>query len=57
MVGTEVVILVLAETAHNRRVLPELLEALGPEFATPGRQILRALREGRPVPSSGVILL
>jgi transcriptional regulator with XRE-family HTH domain len=55
--GTGVIVLVLAETAHNRRVLPELLEALGPEFATSPRVVLRALREGRAIPGSGVILL
>jgi transcriptional regulator with XRE-family HTH domain len=54
---TDVVVLVLAQTAHNRRVLPELLEALGPEFATSPRAVLKALREGRPIPGSAVILL
>jgi hypothetical protein len=55
--GANHVLLVLSASAHNRRVLPELLQALGPEFATPARRILNALREGRPVPGSGVILL
>ena len=55
--GVDHILLVLSASAHNRRMLSELLEALGPEFATPARLILRALREGRPVPGSGVILL
>jgi transcriptional regulator with XRE-family HTH domain len=55
--GTDAVVLVLAHTAHNRRVLPELLEALGPEFATSPRAVLKTLREGRPIPGSAVILL
>ena len=55
--GTDAVVLVLADTTHNRRVLPELLEALGPEFATSPRAVLKALREGRPIPGSAVILL
>jgi transcriptional regulator with XRE-family HTH domain len=55
--GVDHVLLVLSASAHNRRMLPKLLEALGREFATRPRLILRALREGRPVPGSGVILL
>lgn len=55
--GTTAVLMVLAATAHNRRMLPQLLEALGREFATSPRVLLRALREGRPLPGSGVILL
>lgn len=55
--GTDVVVLVLAESTHNRRVLPELLEALGPEFATSPRAVLKAMREGKPIPGSAVILL
>ena len=55
--GVDRIVLVLSASAHNRLVLPELLGALGPAFATPARQILRALREGRPVPGSAVILL
>lgn len=31
--GADAILLVLSASAHNRRVLPELLEALGPEFA------------------------
>jgi transcriptional regulator with XRE-family HTH domain len=55
--GVEHILLVLSASAHNRRVLPELLEALGPEFATSPRAVLKALREGRPIPGSAVILL
>jgi transcriptional regulator with XRE-family HTH domain len=55
--GTDAVVLVLADTTHNRRVLPELLEALGPEFATSPRAVLKTLREGRPIPGSAVILV
>ena len=55
--GTGAILVVLAESALNRRLLPQLLEALGPDFATPPRTIFRALREGRPLPGSGVILL
>jgi len=55
--GTDHVLLVLSASAHNRRVLPELLEALGPEFETSARAVLKSLREGRPIPGSAVILL
>jgi hypothetical protein len=55
--GTTLVLLVLVESVHNRRVLPELLRALGPEFATSPRAVLNALRAGRPIPGSAVILL
>jgi hypothetical protein len=55
--GADQVLLVLAESAVNRRLLHDLLEALGSRFATPPRAILRALREGKPLPGSGVILI
>jgi hypothetical protein len=55
--GADVVVLVLADTRVNRSLLAELLTALGPEFATPPRQILRALRAGQPLPGSGVVLV
>jgi transcriptional regulator with XRE-family HTH domain len=55
--GADHILLVLSASAHNRRVLPELLEALGTEFATSPRAVLKALREGRPIPGSAVILL
>jgi len=55
--GMDEVVLLLAGTRGNRALLPQLLEALGPRFQTSRRQILSALREGRPIPGSGVILL
>lgn len=55
--GANVVVLLLADTRANRALLPELIEALGPAYATPPRQILRALRAGQPLPGSGVVLL
>lgn len=55
--GADHVLLVLSASAHNRRVLPELLEALGTEFVTSPRAVLKALREGKPIPGSAVILL
>jgi len=55
--GVDEVVLVLAESAVNRRLLPELLEALGPRFATPPRSLLKALRAGQPLPGSGVVFV
>jgi hypothetical protein len=55
--GMDEVVLLLANTRRNRHMLPQLLEALGETFKTPAREILRALREGRPLPGSGVVLL
>lgn len=55
--GADVVLLVLADTRANRALLTELLDALGPDYATPPRQLLRALRAGQPLPGSGVVLV
>jgi hypothetical protein len=55
--GADVLVLVLADTKTNRELLPQLLEALGGDFATSPRAILKALRAGQPVPGSGVVLI
>jgi transcriptional regulator with XRE-family HTH domain len=55
--GADAILLVLADTAHNRRIYGELRDALGPAFATPPDAIVSALRAGRAVPGSGVILI
>jgi hypothetical protein len=55
--GANAIVIVLAESAHNRRLLPQLLEALGPRYATPPRRMLKALRDGAPLPGSGVVLV
>jgi transcriptional regulator with XRE-family HTH domain len=52
-----VVILLLADTAHNRRVLSAHREALRPQFPLDGGAILRALRAGRIPSASGILLL
>jgi transcriptional regulator with XRE-family HTH domain len=53
----DAILLVLADTTHNRSVVDELRSALGPAYATSPRALLGALREGRPLPGSGVILV
>jgi len=55
--GADVIVIVLSESAHNRHVLSQLLEALGPRYSTPPRSVLRALREGRPLAGGGVVLV
>jgi transcriptional regulator with XRE-family HTH domain len=55
--GVDHLLLVLSDSAHNRHLLPQLMEALGPGFATPPRSLLRALRTGQALPGSGVILI
>jgi transcriptional regulator with XRE-family HTH domain len=55
--GADEILLVLAATKTNRMLMSELVTALGPNFATPSRVILRALRNGERLPGSGVILL
>ena len=52
-----VVILVVNRTAHNRRVLAAHREALREQFPLDGAAILRALRNGRVPPASGILML
>lgn len=51
------ILIVLADTAHNRRVADELRAALGPGWATSPRRLMKALREGERLSGSGVILV
>jgi hypothetical protein len=55
--GAGVVIHVVNQTAHNRRVLAEHREALRAQFPLDGAAIVRALRQGRVPPASGIILV
>lgn len=55
--GVDHILIVLSDSATNRRLAEELRQALGPAYATPPRAILAALRAGRPLPGSGVILI
>jgi transcriptional regulator with XRE-family HTH domain len=52
-----VVILVVARSAHNRRVLGEHREALRAQFPLDGAAIARALRQGRVPAASGIIVV
>ena len=55
--GVDVILIVLSDSSTNRRLVDELRSALGQSYATSPRAILRALREGRPLPGSGVLLI
>lgn len=55
--GAAALLLVLSDSAHNRRTVPDLRVALGPDYATPAVEVMKALREGAPIPKSGVVLL
>jgi transcriptional regulator with XRE-family HTH domain len=52
-----IVILVVARTAHNRRVLAIHREALRAQFPLDGAAIARALRRGEAPSASGIIML
>jgi transcriptional regulator with XRE-family HTH domain len=55
--GIEIVILLVADTKGNRATLAADREALRANFPLDSRQILAAIRSGRPPASSGVLLL
>lgn len=55
--GVDRILMVCSDSATNRRLVAQLREALGPEYATTPRAILRALRDGTELPGSGVILV
>jgi transcriptional regulator with XRE-family HTH domain len=55
--GVDEILIVLADTAHNREIVNQLRDALGERFQTPPRALLAALRNGTRLPGSGVILL
>jgi hypothetical protein len=55
--GTDVILIVLSDSAHNRELVDQFRAALGDEFSSSPRHLLAGLREGRPLPGSGVILL
>jgi transcriptional regulator with XRE-family HTH domain len=55
--GVDVILLVVSDSATNRSLVGQLRESLGPDYQTPPRAILAALRRGIPLPGSGVILI
>jgi hypothetical protein len=55
--GVDLILLVLSDSATNRRLLRHLLDNLGPDWQTSPRVLLRSLRNGEPITGSGVVLL
>jgi transcriptional regulator with XRE-family HTH domain len=55
--GADLVLVLLSDSAANRRFADELRLMLGPDFATKPSEILSALRRGERLPGSGVVLL
>lgn len=53
----DAILIVLSDSATNRRLVQELRSSLGPAYATSPRQILGALRSGERLVGSGVILV
>ena len=51
------ILIVLADTAHNRRVIDDLRRSLGEAYFSPPRTILRQLRAGERLLGNGVILV
>jgi transcriptional regulator with XRE-family HTH domain len=51
------ILIVLADTAHNRRVADELRDALGTDYETGSRRLLKGLRLGERLVGSGVVLI
>jgi hypothetical protein len=53
----EIVILVIADTRHNRQVLASLRESFRAAFPLDARAVLGALRAGRAPAASGIVLI
>ena len=55
--GVDAILIVLSDSATNRRLVDELRSTLGREYETSPRSTLAALRSGRPLPGSGVVIV
>lgn len=53
----DAILIILADTATNRRLAPELRSALGDNYTTTPRALLRNLRSGERLVGSGVVLV
>jgi transcriptional regulator with XRE-family HTH domain len=53
----DIVILVVADTRHNRAVLAAHRESMRGSFPLDGRAVMAALRAGRPPAASGIVVL
>jgi transcriptional regulator with XRE-family HTH domain len=55
--GVDAILVILSDSAHNRRHVHELRTVLGQAFGTPALDLLPALKAGQPLPGSGVLLI
>lgn len=55
--GADSIVIVLSDSSTSRRLVAQLRDALGPDYATNPRLLLRALREGSALVGSGVVLI
>jgi transcriptional regulator with XRE-family HTH domain len=55
--GVDQLVIVLSDSATNRRLVRDFRDALGAEFQTPAASILAALANVSRLPGSGVVLL
>jgi transcriptional regulator with XRE-family HTH domain len=55
--GAAAMLLVLSDSAHNRRAVADLRLTLGRDYASPATDAMKALRQGVPLQGSAVILL
>jgi hypothetical protein len=55
--GVDAILIVLSDSSTNRRLVGDLRAALGAEYGTIPRATLSALRAGRRLPGSGLILV
>lgn len=55
--GVDAILIVLSDSATNRRLADQLRDALGPEYASSNRALRGALRRGEVLPGSGVVLI
>jgi hypothetical protein len=53
----DAILIVLSDSATNRRLVGDLREALGDEYKSSPREILAALRAGARLPGSGVVII
>jgi transcriptional regulator with XRE-family HTH domain len=55
--GADALLLILSDSAHNRRLVDDLRQGLGEAFGARPADLLQALRAGERLPGSGVVLL
>jgi transcriptional regulator with XRE-family HTH domain len=53
----DAILIVLSDSANNRRLVDELRKSLGPAYSTSPRRTLAALRSGQRLVGSGVVLI